>query len=438
MVKGYIFKIENDELICIKVVNNTTATYYGEEAIDWLKFKDRVKYKKVRITQTGIVFESPNSRVYITNDVITSNKNYLNCMYNNIDKLTNAIKKYNKKYGKQSVVKSSKKGTAVLGILAMLAVAKTTGSLVDDSILAEAKVERFEEIENANTYEEINTSVEQNNIDEQKDNTFEKQLKSISEKLVEDQKDIVENIQKPFSPQELLTDLDKDSTVINMSYNDNFDEVKFRHTKDNYYDNIIERATRWGISTNLMLSLGAQESGGYDPNLMQVQFNSWHDQPITLYNFEKEKYETIILTNTPEKYANKRNVQLISEEELLNPKTNISVACIILRYSFEQMDHNMIAAIQAYNFGVSNMKAVLRETAKNENCSVADLLSNQNNTEFLKYRNIIEVGDSEYVEHVFRFLQDSSEPISIRYIDEQGEEQETSIIVNNEKSTRTL
>ena len=201
---------------------------------------------------------------------------------------------------------------------------------------------------------------------------------------------------------------------------------------------VIERAPRWGISTNLVLSFISQESGGYVDNLMQIQWSSWHDQPIKVFNFEKNEYEKIVLTENPENYTNKGITQFISKEDLLNPKTNISIGCIILRYSFDQMDHNMTAAIQAYNFGVENMKKVLNAAANDKGCTVDDLLRNQSDTSFLDYRDVISVGDPNYVEHTLRYLQDPKEEISIRYIDEFGEPQETSVLINNDQTTKKL
>ena len=48
------------------------------------------------------------------------------------------------------------------------------------------------------------------------------------------------------------------------------------------------------------------------------------------------------------------------------------------------------------------------------------------------------MGDPNYVENTLRFIQNPNEEISISYIDENGDPQKTSMIINNEQSTRTL
>ena len=102
------------------------------------------------------------------------------------------------------------------------------------------------------------------------------------------------------------------------------------------------------------------------------------------------------------------------------------------------MDHNITAALQAYNFGVGNMDKVLSKAASEKGCAVEDLLRNQSDTSYLNYRNIVTVGDPNYVENTLRFIQNPNEEISISYIDENGDPQKTSMIINNEQSTRTL
>lgn len=437
-MKGYIFKVEKDELVCTKKAANGSTTFVGENAISRLSTIDALKFKKAKVTTSGIVLEGNNIRVYINDSVLFTDKNYQNCLYNNMKRINKAIGKYNKKANKEkNVTAGIVTGFATVGLLAAIGILVSTGNLKNESKIDSEVVEELRddfEIELENI-EKINLD----NDDMQFSQVIETQNSKVEDNEIK-KKDEFNTSDNNITTEELLNQLEKESNydLVNLSFNDEFDQVKYDHVFNEYYDMVIERAPRWGISTNLVLSFISQESGGYVDNLMQIQWSSWHDQPIKVFNFEKNEYEKIVLTENPENYTNKGITQFISKEDLLNPKTNISIGCIILRYSFDQMDHNMTAAIQAYNFGVENMKKVLNAAANDKGCTVDDLLRNQSDTSFLDYRDVISVGDPNYVEHTLRYLQDPKEEISIRYIDEFGEPQETSVLINNDQTKKKL
>lgn len=439
-MKGYIFKVEKDELICTKKTRDKSAKFTGEDAVSRLSTLDAIKFKKAKVTSSGIILESDNIRVYINDSVLFTDKNYQNCLYNNMNRINKAIVKYNKKHNSgKNVTSGLAKGFATVGLLAAIGIFVSTGNLKNEAKLDNEVVEELSEDFDI----ELDT-IEKINIDDDKMKFS--QVIEVSNREIKDEeilKDIESaNENNNISTEDLLEELDKESNynlkLVNISFNDEFDQEKYDHVFNEYYDMVVERASRWGISTNLALSLISQESGGYVDNLMQIQWSSWHDQPIKVFNFEKKEYEKIVLTENPQDHANEGITQFISKEDLLNPKTNISIGCIILRYSFDQMGHNVTAAIQAYNFGVENMKKVLESAANDKGCTVDDLLNNQQDTSFLDYRNVIDVGDPNYVEHTLRFLQDPNEEISIRYIDEFGAPQETAVLINNDQSTRKL
>ena len=357
---------------------------------------------------------------------------------------------------KTPIKKGKYAGIAVAGILAAVALAATACESNDHEIINEVQFDEFEDLDNLD--EELSEEPIINSFtawDLSNTETWVPgELSAYSyegltniEETMEDNQAIKTDINSSFesiNPEELLEELENtedlinDPHVVNVSYNDYYDEVKFNHAYDNYIDIINERAPRWGADIDLMTSILCQESGGYKENLMQIQFNSWKDMPITSYNYEKDCYETIILTDHPEDYQRRRNTQLITPEDLMNPKTNVSVACIIIIYCFERMDHNIIATIQAYNFGVGNMETVLDKAAEALGTTKEEILADQNNLVFLDYRTEINVGDPQYVENVLRFLQNPEQGISIRYIDENGEKQEETIFIQNVNSHKSL
>ncbi len=428
-MNAYMFDIDDGELICIKNPTSLNARYTGEDSMNRLRILDNKKYKKIRIMNSGIILENTNTRVYIKDKVLFSENNYQNCLYKNMRKISKAFHRYSKKNGLagKKIKAGAYTGVAVVGILSAININANIGTLKDDTFVSSEVLESMQDEFELDVQDVTNVF---------KDNIVNKAA-SLENTLANNKNDEVID-QKENSTESLLNELEDNSNLVNINFDDSFDQVKYNHAFENHYNDICERAPRWGISTNLMLSILSQESGGYEENIMQIQWGSWADFPITIFNFEKGEFEKIVLTETPEKFQNQGITQFISKEDLKNPKTNISVACIILRYSFDEMDHNITAALQAYNFGVGNMNKVLTKAASEKECTVEDLLRNQADTSYLNYRNIVTVGDPKYVENTLRFIQNPNEEISISYIDENGNPQKTSMIINNEQSTRTL
>lgn len=430
----FIFRIEDDALVAKKVVNGVATEFGGEKAINKLKALDTIKYKRTKVLEHGILLEGDRARVYICDDVLFNKDNYQNCLFHTMKKINNALKKWNKKQNEgKTVMPGVAKGVATIGILAAIGIAIVSGNLKDETYVADIAIE------------ELNDDLNEDII-----NTIHDETNVVESKIIDDQIEMQNDAQIDYGvssidiPQDdlttsLLNELNEaDTNIVNLSFNDEFDEVKYNNVISNYYEATYERSSRWGVSTNLALSMMSQESGGYEENLMQIQWESWAEQPITIFNFEKNEYEKIVLTENPENFKNQGITQFISKEDLKNPKTNISIGCIILRYSFDQMNHNITAAIQAYNFGVNNMNKVLDAAALDLGTTRDELLNNQNDTTFLNYRDVITVGDPHYVENTLRFLQDPNEAISIKYIDDFGEPQETSVIINNAESSKRL
>lgn len=430
----FIFRIEDDALVAKKVVNGVATEFGGEKAINKLKTLDTIKYKRTKVLEHGILLEGDRARVYICDDVLFNKDNYQNCLFHTMKKINNALKKWNKKQNEgKTVMPGVAKGVATIGILAAIGIAIVSGNLKDETYVADIAIE------------ELNDDLNEDII-----NTIHDETNVVESKIIDDQIEMQNDAQIDYGvssidiPQDdlttsLLNELNEaDTNIVNLSFNDEFDEVKYNNVISNYYEATYERSSRWGVSTNLALSMMSQESGGYEENLMQIQWESWAEQPITIFNFEKNEYEKIVLTENPENFKNQGITQFISKEDLKNPKTNISIGCIILRYSFDQMNHNITAAIQAYNFGVNNMNKVLDAAALDLGTTRDELLNNQNDTTFLNYRDVITVGDPHYVENTLRFLQDPNETISIKYIDDFGEPQETSVIINNAESSKKL
>lgn len=431
-MRKYTFMYE-DELICKRIIDGQVKTFYNYEAINILVKKDKIKFKKANIYNNRIVLQSGKTQVVIRD---------LESMYENgmFDYFYNNMSLINKTYSKSTKKKLNKGkvfGIATVGIIAAIMLAITAGKIKDRS----TEVIPIE-LEQEDDLEEFENSVQ--NIVDEPINDMAMQATTPFKFEESENKDVIVT-----NTQDLLNELDEieeeqvksnhlnDAQVVKLAYDTEFDVDKYNNAYDNYNEYLQVRAPRWGVCPALGQCMLTQETGGYFTNLMQIQFNSWHDQPITLFNYETGKMETIILTNNPDGYEKKPDTQYITEKDLENPKTNLSVGCILLQYSFEKMQHNMPAAIQCYNFGTGNMNNVLEEAAKNLGISFDELISDQTNMDWLPYRDIIDVGDKNYLEHCLRYIPEDEE-IWMNYIDKDGNIKRISITLCNENVARNL
>lgn len=172
---------------------------------------------------------------------------------------------------------------------------------------------------------------------------------------------------------------------------------------------------KWGISSNAILMYLTQESAGREANLMQISWEQWEGKPIRVYNFRDNIYETFLLTNNPTE-EEKFKYTCITEEDLKNPKTNISIGCILLRKSFEMMNYHFMAGLQCYNLGVGNMEKVFQKTFEETGQSKEEILMNQSNITFYDYTNIAGQGDPKYLSNVFAFMDEYGDTVTFKHL----------------------
>lgn len=404
---------------CTKTTSVNQANYYGEKAKVILRNKDRLRFNKAKVSEDKIVLSDNNTTIIIRDLEEFYDNDLCSCITHSLPKIKKAIIKYQKKKNYDKPIKhGNTKGLLTASILVVIMLATTAG-------LIKSNTEKFQitdEIEN--DYDELielNSSV----ILETDDITASVDFESINKET----NSLLDELERD---NQLIADEPITSTYLR--YDTEIDEVKAEHAYNNYYEIVENYATKWGISPNLAMSMLTQESGGYSVNLMQIQFDSWIDMPLTTYNFNDNRYDTIVLTDHPEDYKGKGYI-CITRTDLNNPKTNISVGCIILKKSCEYMNYHISAGIQCYNFGTGNMEKVLNATAKAEGLSRDELLADQTNLDFTNYTNIIDVGDPSYLQNVIRYIQNPENGFSIKYIDEFGEIQEESIAILPDKKT---
>lgn len=463
----YTFKIENDKLICVchdtNELSNNFDTYIKSPKFVNMKIVslDRYNYETVTFKNNSVYLKDSYGNVvkFVNFGELVFKYQINKYLKNNFPKIKQAIFNYQKDKITKQLPKNLKlnKGKVIVAasILGILCVNKVTQDHLDNEVAIETEFDGTDlnsNIEIAPT-KDIEIDSNKNNIIEDYKISIDEKNEVIPEKIetsndeikLDDQISIVnENeVNQTFTPIEAnqiiqnvdeetyayeveSTDDKKDlpvqieesidtnsnneihinSTTIPINIANNSDDETIDNINTKYGDIINECSKKWGISSNLITALICQESRGKLKNLGQIEFHQWNDMPIDVHNFITNADEKIVLTNNPNKY---NGMTTVSEEELLNPKTNISVSTIILRYNLQRNNFNVPITIQEYNYGCGNMNKVLTVAANNSGTTKEDIINNPENLDFMDYRTIINGGnkahgDDEYIEHVLQYV----------------------------------
>ena len=189
-------------------------------------------------------------------------------------------------------------------------------------------------------------------------------------------------------------------------------------------DIIKERGNRWGVDPELIHDIISQESSGgkYD-QVGQFEFSAWKN-PITVHNFDTNQDVTVVFSNDPEQWAGKVDM-VITQQDLENVKTQVSVTAIVLQYYFNLYNHNIPLAIQAYNRGQPNIDELIRKTAVGEGITTQDLTADQNNLSWIGYAWTDETGLT-YFQQVAKHISEAQQEDGINdayemaYVDKDG------------------
>lgn len=175
-----------------------------------------------------------------------------------------------------------------------------------------------------------------------------------------------------------------------------------------------------------------QESAGKEENLMQIEWERWaSDEPIRAYNFLDQKYETFLLKNNPTE-EEKAKYTCITQEDLKNPKTNMSIGCVLLRKSAEYMNYHIMATLQCYNLGYGNMDDVFKKLEEETGQTKDEVLSDQSNISFYDYTYVPGKGDPNYLSNVFQFIDEYGDEITFKHL-QNGKVVEEKIHVYNDE-----
>lgn len=179
--------------------------------------------------------------------------------------------------------------------------------------------------------------------------------------------------------------------IIDLNVEENTQNEKYLYCKNNYGDLITKYANIYGIDPNLAIAVFTHERGYHsdvmDPGgaigLCQVQLDVWNNQDVKAYNFETNNWDTYH----------------IKEENIKNLEENIKAGVMILQDSLRQVSYMVFQGVQNYNYGLGNLNVAFRNSGLN-----SEQLNEQNNKDWLQYRDLIKGGDPQYIEHVFQYI----------------------------------
>lgn len=190
--------------------------------------------------------------------------------------------------------------------------------------------------------------------------------------------------------------INEDSELLELDIEENTQNEKYLYCKNNYGDLITKYANIYGIDPKVAIAVFTHERGYHsdvmDPGgaigLCQVQLDVWNDKDVKAFNFETNSWETYH----------------IKEENIKNLEQNIKAGVMILQESLRQVSYIILQGVQNYNYGLGNLNVAFRQSGLN-----ANELNEQNNKEWMQYRDLIKGGDPLYIEHVFQYIPSDSD-----------------------------
>lgn len=397
-----------------------------EKAIESLKLLDTVPFSRLQVYKHSVHLQVENAEIHLRDlDLFAENQLDANIpqMYKKIEV---AMKNYLREEAKKKTKKNRSSGTKTI-------VKATMGAILTATLLASIKLnaEADKVIQTNVTVVDIPTwealpkeDIDSSNIDEKTETTEEIVLEENTEETnltLENNTDSSKNIES----------VQNQENVVYLNYRKTDDLAKKEYSFKTHKELANWCGEKWGMSPNLILMQATQESGGMEENLMQIVWEKWaSDEPIRAYNFRDSKYETFLLKNNPTE-EEKAKYTCITEEDLKNPKTNMSIGCVLLRKSAEYMDYHIMAALQCYNLGYGNMDAVFQKMEAETGQTRDEILSDQTNLSFYDYTYVPGEGDPYYLSHIFQFIDEYGDEITFKHL-QNGEVVEERIRIFNQ------
>lgn len=407
----------NGTFTCTFESNEKRFSLNERKALESLQLLDTIPFDKIQVFKHSIRLYKENSEIHLRDlDLFVENKldQYIPTLYQKIEM---ALREYRRKEAK----KKSKKNKTNKNIFKVTISATLMATLLS-SMSLKTKSEELSEpfaIEAISLNQE-DLLEEKNSIAISKENVTNLETENIPEKTKQTEVITTDN-----------TPNKEDGEIVYLNYKKTDDLVKKEHTFNSYAELANWCGEKWGISPNLILMDTTQESAGKEENLMQIEWEQWAGKPIRAYNFRDSKYETFLLTNNPTE-EEKTKYTCVTQEDLKNPKTNMSIGCVLLRKSAEYMNYHIMATLQCYNLGFGNMDKIFARIQEETGQSKEEILSDQTNLIFYEYTSILGQGDPNYLSNVFQFIDEYGDTITFKHL-QNGEVVEEKIHVHNDE-----
>ena len=361
-------------LVCVE--NNEKKTIDKKNAIKILESVDKVKDNKIFI-KGNTLYISNNMKGY-TITINECTRFFLSQYRHNLENTVKIIKENEAKIQLKKH-KNKKVSNNLVGKIGVAVAPIVMVSMLATTYLKKEDVDKLysEGIE----FEQIDNTVAIKDID------------NINETLKED-----ENIKEEVSVDEVealpeatldLADRSMEQEVIDI--------------QSEYKDEFIKYGKKYGVSPYVAAGLYTQESHGKGDNRGQIEHSAWEGQPIKVYNYDENKWITVVFTNSPEKYSNADIT--ITSEELKNTSTNIAAINILLAHAANVLEtDNIFAILEFYNKGAGNFNKIMDAMEANTNKTKREVLDNPTDTTFLEYSSVCGQGDPNYVCNVMQYV----------------------------------
>ena len=222
-----------------------------------------------------------------------------------------------------------------------------------------------------------------------------------------DKEDINKELQEsPKIEEEVSIEEEEEKEVIPSASLDIVDrsmEQEIIDIQSEYKDDFIKYGKKYGVSPYVACGLYTQESHGQGNNKGQIEHSEWEGQLLKVYNYDENKWITVVFTDTPEDYKNADIT--ITSKELTNTSTNIAAINIILAHAAYVLDtDNVFAILEYYNKGHGNFYEVMAAMENDTGKTTREVLDNPADTSFLPYSYACGAGDPNYVCNVMQYV----------------------------------
>lgn len=336
----------------------------------------------------------------------------LKVIIENIDKLEDKISLVKKEHLGKIVISTAL--AATLGITAIaLANNNKRSEVVPVNYQVQSVVEEVPEyVIDDTVVENIDTNIEEPTLDNvSNDNIVETNNIVATNNIINAEKDYEDGVIIPEEEVIENTELNQmlQTDEFHFSYTDRTDYENITNAR-RYEDIFITYGNMYGVDPNILMAIAAQENCGkhyealnnaYATGIMQIERSANLNSTVSAYNVQTGQMDSIYVT----------------QEAIEDLETNIKIGAMIFRNKLEEYNYNIPLALQSYNFGSGNMANSLAMCSDIENIPMDELKSDITNPAWLNYRAYLGVGDSQYIEHIFSFIESDT---TITVVDRDG------------------